>query len=393
MKPLQRFLRLVTLFCFAFGTPLYGQNEQNIEHIIQSDAFDTERKIHVFLPARYFRDTTEQFTVTYVLDAHYDQLWNMAKSNSDYLVDSRSVFPMIVVGIQSENRGREFTPPALPLKAHFEKEVFPLIEKQYRVNKFRTVVGHSWGGAFIGCTLFSKDKDLFDAYVSISPSMAYRKRWIFQQADSMLTAKTDFRKFLYCSSGDVGDREMMFGGQVADLDSMLKHHKNPSLAFKKSMFEGTDHWSCVIPSLNVGLVQMSRNYWADQKVLEDFAQQKDKNIKEQVAIFNKNQQKNFGYNYHSNVRYLSFVAEDFTEMGNYQAALDLNNWIMEMEPESWRTEMSIAYIHSLQKDFKTAVKHYKLSLAYLEKHKDKENEKRYNSMKKNLLEKIETYSK
>jgi len=392
MKSNQILILFVSLF---ISIQLFSQ-EQNIEHIIISDAFDTERKIHVFLPARYFRDTTEQFTVTYVLDAHYDQLWNMAKSNIDYLVDSRSVFPMIVVGIQSENRGKEFTPPSIPLKEHLEQEIFPLIEKTYRVNKFRTLIGHSRGGLFVGDVLFSKDKDMFNAYLAISPVLGY-KNLIYNRADSMFQAPTDFRKFLFCSHGTVGEREVAFGGQIKHLDSIYQVNPTPSLVFKQTKFEGMDHWSVVIPSINVGLVEMCRNYWADQKVIEDFAKglRKDKTspklIKDNIAIFNKVRQDYFDYHYESNARYLRFVADDFVELEDYDTALELYDWLAELEPESWRTELSVAYIYRLKKDLKTAIKHYKLSLALLEKNKDKESEKLYKNVKENLLEKIEKY--
>lgn len=389
------------LFLLTFSISIFAQ-EQDFEHIIQSDAFDSERKIHVFLPARYFRDTTEKFTVTYVLDAHYDQLWNMMKSNIDYLVDSRSVFPMIVVGIQAQNRGKEFTPPSIPLKEHFENEVFPLIQKNYRVNDFKTIVGHSRGGLFVGDVLFSKDKDMFNAYLAISPVLAY-KNIIYNRADSMLQANTDFRKYLFCSYGNVGEREAAFGSQVQHLDSIYNAHPTPSLVFQQQQIQGMDHWSVVIPSLNIGLVNMCRNYWADQKIIEDFAKdtiasqiQKGvypKLIKDKIAQFNQTQQENFDYHYEAGLRYLRFVAEDFIELEDYNAALQLYNWVAESEPESWRTELSLAYIHRLKKDYKTAVQHYKLSLKYLEKHKDKESDKLYKNMKENLLSKMEKYGK
>jgi predicted alpha/beta superfamily hydrolase len=392
---------LSLLFLLSFSISIFSQDPiQDYEHIIQSEAFDKERKIHVFLPARYFRDTTEKFTVTYVLDAHYDQLWNMMKSNIDYLVDSRSVFPMIVVGIQAQNRGKEFTPPSIPLREHLEKEVFPLIEKNYRVNDFRTIVGHSRGGLFVGDVLFSKDKDMFNAYLAISPVLAY-KNIIYNRADSMLQAPTDFRKYLFCSYGSVGEREVAFGGQVQHLDSIYNAHPTLSLVFQQQQIVGMDHWSVVIPSLNIGLVNMCRNYWADQKVIEDFAKdttaskiQKGvypKLIKDKVAQFNQIQQENFDYHYEAGPRYLRFVAEDFIELGDYNTALQLYNWVAESNPESWRTELSLAYINRLKKDYPTAVEHYKLSLKYLEQNKAQENKKLYESMKKNLNSKIEKY--
>lgn len=384
---------LIFSICFCLGSSLFAQDKNYIEHTIQSDAFDTERKIRVFLPRRYFEDTTAAFTVTYVLDAQYDQFWNMAKSNIDYMVDSRSVFPMIVVGIHSQNRGTDFRPPALPLKEHFAKEVFPLIEKNYRVNSFKTLIGHSWAGAFIGSTLFSGDKDLFNAYVSISPSMGFNDRMILHNADSMLQSGTQFGKFFYCSSGDVGSREAEFGGQVAVIDSLVKKYPNPTLTWSKSTFTGTDHWSCVIPSLNVGLVEMCKNYWAEQSFIEKIVQENDKPIQKQIKAFNIEKEKIFGYYYESDLGYIRFVGDDYKELEDYDTAIELYDWVLKMQPTDMKTHFSLAYVYDEMGNTKKSLKYYKKSLELLEAKKDEVSERYYNNVKEWLTEEIEKKGK
>ena len=124
------------LIIHLFSSTLFAQDKQNIEHKFYSEAFQKERRVRVFLPERYFKDTTQQFIVTYILDAQSDALWEMAKGNIGYMVRNYSVIPMIAIGIVSDNRGDEFDPDETTLNKHLREEVFPLIENTYRVRHF-----------------------------------------------------------------------------------------------------------------------------------------------------------------------------------------------------------------------------------------------------------------
>ena len=187
-------LSLVFLFIVPFST--FAQKDTEIEHLINSTVFEKERKVRVFLPERYFRDTTATLAVTYVLDAQSDRFWNAVTGNGGYLVNNYSVMPMIFVGIVSDDRGSEFDPDSFMLQDHIEKEVFPLIEKEYRTDNFRAILGHSWGGAFVGNTLFSNRKDMFNGYIGISPSFGDTDNIIKKNAEGLLKDNTTFGKYL-----------------------------------------------------------------------------------------------------------------------------------------------------------------------------------------------------
>ena len=221
--------------------------------------------------------------VTYVLNPHSDAFWNMAKSNIGYLANNYCVIPMITVGIVSDNRGSEFAPPATTLQDHFKNEVFPLIEKNYRTEPFKAIIGHSWGGNFIGTTIFSENRDLFDAYIGISPSFGDTNSHVVRKADSLLKLKTKFKKYLYLSHGNVGRREAEFGGYVAQIDSLLKKYPTPSIIWQPRLIDRTDHWQIVIPSFSDGLISMSRNYFADQQVIEQLSEKGSNNLKLQIS--------------------------------------------------------------------------------------------------------------
>ena len=64
-------LKLVLPFlAILFLQNIQAQDEE-ITHTFHSEAFGKDRNIYVYLPDRYFEDTTAQFSVAYILDGHY----------------------------------------------------------------------------------------------------------------------------------------------------------------------------------------------------------------------------------------------------------------------------------------------------------------------------------
>lgn len=167
------------LFCLSFG--VFGQNQQvasvvHTQYKINSQYLNEERTILVRVPANYAR-TGEKFPVVYMLDAHPPQNAMMAG-----IIEQQAwggMMPeMIVVGIQNTNRGRDLTPTALEARPgsgggdkfldFLEKEVMPMVEKNYRTEPFRVFAGHSLGG-LTAVYAFVSRPDLFNAYIAASP--------------------------------------------------------------------------------------------------------------------------------------------------------------------------------------------------------------------------------
>ena len=350
----------------------FAQESKDIEHTIESEAFNTERKLKVFLPERYFRDTTQSLIVTYILDAQSEAFWNMAKGNIGYLVRNYQIVPTIVVGIVSENRGQEFNPNSQKLKQHLRDEVFQFIEKKYRVEKFRIVVGHSWGGAFVGNTLFSDDADLFNGYIGISPSLGANDGIILSNADSILRSNQPIGKFFYCSMGNIGYREDESFINIMKMDSIIKiYPTNENFKWSYELFDNADHWSCVVPSLNSGLIRLSRNYFADQKVLEDFARRKEKNIRLQIEEFNHQQKQKFGFSFTPSFQYYNFVADDFREQGKYNIATELYLFSIEKGNNDVVCYFNLAQSYQSIGKQNLAKSTYLKTLKLLEEQKDK----------------------
>lgn len=383
---------ILLVFVALFFIPTSGQikNNQNREHIITSIPFKGERKVNVFLPERYFRDSTSTFIVTYMLDAHDEQVWNMTKSNIDYMVSRYTVIPTIVVGIVSEDRGSEFSPKNTTLQEHIAQEVFPLIEKHYRVKPFKVIIGHSWGGAFVSNTLFSEKMNMFDAYIGISPSLDAIDGRIYDNAIKTLQENKSLKKYFYYSSGDVGF-EKGYVQEVTKMDSILLKYPKDDFKWKNRRFEGKDHFSALIPAINDGLTSMSRNYFTDQHTIETFAKNKNKSIQEQMDMFYKETHDKFGFTFKPTAKYLKFVADDFRENKDLDAAIETYLIGLKQDKNSHELFLGLADTYDKKGDTIGAKETFTAALSVLEKNKEKVSERYYYNVVKWANERLDSF--
>ncbi len=385
-------LKIFYVLCFTFFiTQSYAQTDANKTHKIESKVFNKERRVKVFLPERYQRDTISKFAVVYILDAQSDRIWNLAKGNIGYMVDNYSIMPMIAVGIVSDSRGSEFDPENSDLHKHFKEEVFPLIESHYRVDHFRAVVGHSWGGAFIGNTIFSEHRELFNGYIGISPSFGDSDNVIEKHAKRLLESNTTFGKYLYFSFGTVGRREAEFGNFVKNIDQLIKTNPNASLAWNMHHIQDVDHWQIVGPSFCSGLLYMSRNYFADQSTIEGFAKG-NSDLKNQLTEFNASKASTFGYVHRASPAYLNFTANDFRDLENYDTALELYNLALEQDPDNVKVHVNISDIYDKIGDRENAKSSFNHTLKLLHEQRSNLGNNYFKNIKEWIEERLASYN-
>lgn len=389
---------LLTLLLLAFVSFSYSQDQFDFTYTIQSEAFQKERKVYVHVPERYYEKKDDNFGVIYVLDGQGREYYNNAKAIIDYLVWSYQIMPVIVVGIHSDNRNSEFIPKnrTLPednpdnfgqahlLTQHIREEIFPMIRDSFRINKFKALIGHSRGGAFVANTIFSADKDMFNAYLAISPGMHYVNRQILNDAKTMIKSETEFHKFYFCTHGTVGSLEKFFKPQVELLDSMFNAYPNPTIIWRKKVFEGTSHWTVVAPSLSYGLLEMNRAFTVDQYLIEKFAKQTGKTISGQIEAYSQQQQNKLGYFIPANAGDLRYYANQLSEDGNYKKAIELFDLSLEKDPDNLRTYMNKAWACRSLDDNTSAADIYKKVLKILEANKMGWEEKEINKWQKNV---------
>jgi len=173
---------------------------------IQSAQLGEKRTLNIYLPEGYNANDTVKYPVIYLLDGSADEdfihVAGLVQFNNFSWIDR--VPKSIVVGIATVDRRRDFTFPTtvaedkkkFPSTGHsdkfiafIEKELQPFIEKKYKANASRTLIGQSLGG-LLATEILLKKPVLFSKYVIVSPSIWWDNGSLLNQSSEIL--KEDF---------------------------------------------------------------------------------------------------------------------------------------------------------------------------------------------------------
>lgn len=154
---------------------------------VQSKVLHEKRTLNIYLPDGYNAGDTTRYPIIYLLDGSADEdfihIVGLVQFNSFEWI--KQVPKSIVVGIATVDRRRDFTFPttiaedkkAYPTTGHsadfvsfLATELQPFIEKKYKTNNSKTIIGQSLGGLLATEVLFKKPT-LFNKYIIVSPSL------------------------------------------------------------------------------------------------------------------------------------------------------------------------------------------------------------------------------
>lgn len=177
---------------------------------IQSTQLGEKRTLNIYLPDGYNANDTTKYPVVYLLDGSADEdfihVVGLYQFNSFSWINR--VPPSIIVGIANVDRKRDFTYPSsiesetkrFPTTGHsdkfisfIEKELQPYIDKKYKTNTSKTIIGESLGG-LLATEILLKKPNLFNKYVIVSPSLWWDDGSLLKQSSTLLqdsTAKTE----------------------------------------------------------------------------------------------------------------------------------------------------------------------------------------------------------
>lgn len=255
---------MLILLSFAKLT-LAADNNLSIgeEFNVESKTLGETRRIQIHLPDTYQHGDTH-FPVLYLTDGpgHFRH----TVGTMDFLADTGRIPPMIIVGVANTNRTRDLTPPILLSKddrfkngggadnflTFFEKELIPYIEKNYRTQPYRVFSGHSFGGLFAIHTFLTKP-ELFNAYISVSPSLWWDDQRLISDAKNYFEKTKSLENTLFVSMAAEGDRML---NPYNEFVKSAKGHHIEGLLFSSKEFSDEDHGSTVLRSHYFGLKQI-----------------------------------------------------------------------------------------------------------------------------------------
>ncbi len=251
-------LVLLVLFCSS-ALAQYGGEPAKLT--IKSNVLGEDRVVLVRTPPGYEANKLA-YPVLYMTDGNA-HLGHTA-STIEFLVRNGRMPEMIVVGITNTDRTRDLTPTKAtgPNAAQFptaggadnflkfiETEVIPEIEKRYRVQPYRVLAGHSFGGLFTVHALLSRP-ELFNSYVAVSPSLQWSDDATLKRAQDFFKTRKELHATLFASLGnEPGD----IGKSFVAFKELLAKTQIKGFESEVQQMTDEDHGSVVLRSHYFGL--------------------------------------------------------------------------------------------------------------------------------------------
>ncbi len=185
--------------------------------IVSSKVGET-RVINIWTPPGYL-ESQDSLPVLYMLDGGIDEDFPHVANTLDTLIKSKKIQPIILVGIKNTERRRDLTGPTevakdkeiAPIVGQSEKftnfirdELFAEINKRYKTNLKRGIIGESLAGLFVTETLILHP-DMFDLYIAFDPSLWWNDKHLVKTANDHLTNFPASNKKFWFGASDAGD--------------------------------------------------------------------------------------------------------------------------------------------------------------------------------------------
>jgi len=249
-------------FLVLFSSAAFAQYAGGPEKLtIKSSVLGEDRVILVRTPPGYATNKLA-YPVLYMTDG--DAHIGHTGSTIEFLARNGRMSEVIVVGITNTDRTRDLTPAkgTGPNAAQFptaggadnflkfiETEVIPQIEKSYRVQPYRILAGHSFGGLFTVHTLITRP-ELFNSYIAVSPSLQWADEATLKRAQEFFKTRKELNVTLFTSlgnePGDIGKDFVLF-------KELLAGTNIKGFVWEAEQMKDEDHGSVVLRSHYVGL--------------------------------------------------------------------------------------------------------------------------------------------
>jgi hypothetical protein len=137
---------------------------------LRSESMAEVRSFQVRRPAHY-DISNARYPVLIVLDG--EEQFELVSATVDLLADAGKIPAMLVVGIPNTDRYRDMdstvAPGASPFLTFITDELVPRIDRDYRTQPYRILLGHSGAGLFALYSMVNAE-DVFRGYIVIAPA-------------------------------------------------------------------------------------------------------------------------------------------------------------------------------------------------------------------------------
>ena len=242
---------------------------------IHSKILNEDRNYILELPSSYEKGETK-YPVLVLLDG--EMSYHSHSGILNHMTQGRQIPEMIIVAITNVDRNRDYTPTkyltnlngSSAVENHkttggsaqflqfIEQELLPKVEKSYRTNGFKTLVGISHGGLLVGSAFLSKETT-FNGFVSMDPSFWWDNQYLIKQLESTNLDQIKNKRF-YLSTADKFEN---FDRIPHVFTANINSHENFNATLKNKgfspnnvaleYFKEENHWTVALMSLYHGM--------------------------------------------------------------------------------------------------------------------------------------------
>ncbi|CAM3477751.1 alpha/beta hydrolase [Flavobacterium chungbukense] len=236
---------------------------------IQSKELNEKRILNIYLPEGYNPAEATKYPVIYLLDGSADEdfihITGLVQFNSFEWINQ--VPKSIVVGIATVDRRRDFTFPTtvendktrFPTTGHseqfiafIEKELQPFIDKKYKTNDSKMIIGQSLGG-LLETEILLKKPSLFNKYIIVSPSLWWDNGSLLNLDSQILKDNFNQKIEIYIAVGKEGLTPTAIP-RVMEVDANLlaekiKFSKSKSIKVYFDYFPEENHGTILHPAV------------------------------------------------------------------------------------------------------------------------------------------------
>jgi len=238
---------LLILSIFLFGCVNQKPQQDPIPNHdtfkIESKQVEETRIINVWTPPEY-DNNNESYTVLYMADGGIKEDFPHIANTLSKLVKEKKIQPIILVGIENTERGRDLTgyseseydaqfcpltDGAKNFRSFITEELFSEIGKKYRVTNKKGLIGESLSGLFVMET-FMKNPESFDFYIAFDPSLWWNNHYLVRNSNDLFGKFPDKEIKLWFAGSSAED----ISEYTNELNKILQNNTPNKLKWKYS---------------------------------------------------------------------------------------------------------------------------------------------------------------
>lgn len=280
-----RSILFLSLALLAFNNNA-GDIKIGIKQTVVSKILNEDREVWISLPDSYKAGSYKKYPVLYFFDADLNSFFQTFSGMIKQMgADASPLIPeMIVVGIVSQQRGRDSSPTHSQImfggKESKEKnntggadkflnfiksELIPYIDSTYDASGYRIITGYSFTGLPVIQSLYTMP-EVFNAYISIDPSLWWDDKFMLKKYEDFLKGDDLSSRRLFISTAQKEQKVYPKENDVLTFIEKLENKPKNGLSFGSIIFESSEnHHTMPILSFYKGLRYIFKDYMIDNE--------------------------------------------------------------------------------------------------------------------------------